>query len=429
MGKGDGDCCNPFSDKKHRKFVAVFGVSENLIESAKRRKIELKSNQVICKACRHKIYNRNECIDENIAVPSTSSGISEATSSRQTTVTDMDYVDSLIDFESVDISESLSHDDNDFDVETIDIEAVKKCTNDLLYNLDLDKMDPMKMRGKKYQLDLFFNLTNRLSQCLFRHVTAAITNSKIVEQLKEKFEQTDSRNMKMKILSLLPKEWSIRRIQDTFNKNASFRTINQSKKLVEKYGILCDTTKKIGSRIPETTLKKIEEFYCSDEISRSCPGMREFVKLYDENGESVKVQRRLILMNIREAYELLKIQNPNDKIGFSKFAAVRPKECVLANATHGIHTTCVCIYHQNVKLIFHALQKIYIVDRTKTYRELMQMLLCSEANDNCRLNKCILCPGIDGNEQQEGLRLLLLHQFEDKLIERITFKQWVNAGS
>lgn len=424
--KQKGVCCNPFHDQNHQKYVFLFDITKTLVAFAKKRKINLKLNQKICKACRHKIYCRREFRDENTAErivdqPSTSSGITAARSSCQSAVTDMDYVDSLIGFES------SSNDDDDFAVDEVDIEAVKKCTNELLYHLDLNKLDETKVYRKSYQLDLFNNLTTRLGQCLFSQVSAVINSNIIVEQLKDKFKQTVSRDVKMKILSLLPKEWSFRTIQSIFN--ASFYMINQSKKLVEKYGILCDTTKKLGMKIPENTVKKVKEFYCSDEISRACPGLRDFVKFYDENGEKVKVQRRLILMNLREAYEMFKIQNQNEKIGFSKFASLRPPECVLANSTHGIHTTCVCIYHQNVKLIFHALQKNEIVDQTKTYRELMQMLLCSESNDNCRLNKCILCPGIDGNDQQEGLRLTLLHQFEDKLIEKITFKQWMNAGS
>lgn len=88
-----------------------------------------------------------------------------------------------------------------------------------------------------------------------------------------------------------------------------------------------------------------------------------------------------------------------------------------------------CLYHQNAKLILHGLQKIGIVDRTQTYRDVMGVLQCTEPEDKCRLNECILCPGIEGNENNEGLRSILLNRFEDNIIEDITIKQWVNAGS
>lgn len=35
---------------------------------------------------------------------------------------------------------------------------------------------------------------------------------------------------------------------------------------------------------------------------------------------------------------------------FSKFAELRPRNCVLAGAS-GTHTVCVCAIHQNVKLM------------------------------------------------------------------------------
>ena len=38
------------------------------------------------------------------------------------------------------------------------------------------------------------------------------------------------------------------------------------------------------------------------------------------------------------------------KIGFSKFAELRPRYCVLAGAS-GTHSVCICTIHQNVKLM------------------------------------------------------------------------------
>lgn len=435
MGKvRDQKCCNPFSVSKHPKYVVIYTISAVLVTFARKRNIDIKKNQVICKACRNKLYKIRENSDENVArsvidQPSTSSGNLWASSSCQSTVTDMDYVDSLIGGESVEnSSDEDGGEDDDFDVSLIDTDAVKKCVNDLLGHLDLKEMDGMKMRGKRYQLELFNNLMKRLSQCLFPKATVVSTNNGIVEKLKDKFEKTSDRNMRMKILSLLPEEWSVRAIKKIFV-DASYYMIQQSKKLVKKNGILCDTTKKPGTKIPENILTQVKEFYCSDEISRPCPGMRDFVKLYDNTGEKCKIQRRLVLMNLREAYQLFKIKYPDAKIGFSKFASVRPPQCILAGSAHGIHTTCVCTYHQNIKLMLNALQKLEIVDRAQTYRDLMQMLLCSEPNNNCRLNKCDLCSGIDGNEHQAGLRTVLFERFEEKIIESITFKQWTNSGS
>ena len=57
-----------------------------------------------------------------------------------------------------------------------------------------------------------------------------------------------------------------------------------------------------------------------------------------------------MLCNLKEAYKQFKTLHPDIKVGFSKFAELRPKECVLAGAT-GTHSVCVCAIHQNVKLM------------------------------------------------------------------------------
>ena len=62
------------------------------------------------------------------------------------------------------------------------------------------------------------------------------------------------------------------------------------------------------------------------------------------------IQKRLILGNLREIYQLFKERFPSQSVGFSKFAKLRPKHCVLAGAS-GTHAVCVCTIHQNVKLM------------------------------------------------------------------------------
>lgn len=427
MGKIKIKCCNPTGNKKHQKFVSTFPITKSVVDAAEKIGIQIDCRKEICSACRHNIYARSEQKSRKTKTTTEITGVSAPLKTAC-----MEYFDYGIDTESAENSENHSSNGNgngndNFENDDIDIESVKDCVNGLLNLLNLDELSSKKMRSKKFQEDIFSKLMRRLNQFVFPKVTAAIDNTKIIEQLKNKFEQTNDRNTKIKILSVLPADWSIRKTQKIFA-NASYYMINQTKKLVKKNGILCDTTKKIGTKISEITLKKVKEFYYRDEISRSCPGMREY-QTYKENGERLRLQRRLVLMNLHEAYMLFKSKHPNDKIGFSKFAALRPPECVLANSAHGIHTTCVCLYHQNAKLIVHGLQKIGIVDRTQKYRDVMEMLLCTEPEDKCRLNECNLCPGIEGNENNVGLRTILLNRFEDNIIEDITIRQWVNAGS
>ena len=57
-----------------------------------------------------------------------------------------------------------------------------------------------------------------------------------------------------------------------------------------------------------------------------------------------------MLGKLKELYQEFKVKHPTDKIGFSKFADLQPKHCILAGAS-GTHTVCVCTIHQNVKLM------------------------------------------------------------------------------
>ena len=62
------------------------------------------------------------------------------------------------------------------------------------------------------------------------------------------------------------------------------------------------------------------------------PGKKDFVSVRKE-GRRVHVQKRLVLSNLKEVYSEFKSQFPNYyKVGFLKFAELRPKQCVFVSA-------------------------------------------------------------------------------------------------
>lgn len=69
----------------------------------------------------------------------------------------------------------------------------------------------------------------------------------------------------------------------------------------------------------------------------------------DKQGNRIELRKRLLLGPLRELYAIFKEKHPSLKVGFSKFATLRPSECVFVRSA-GTHTVCVCTYHQNVKL-------------------------------------------------------------------------------
>ena len=89
-------------------------------------------------------------------------------------------------------------------------------------------------------------------------------------------------------------------------------------------------------------------------------------------GKRVHVQKRLVLSNLREVYHEFKEKFPDLKIGFSKFAELRPKHCILAGAS-GTHAVCVCTIHQNAKLMMLELQLSHI----PTYHHCLAKIMCN----------------------------------------------------
>ena len=108
-------------------------------------------------------------------------------------------------------------------------------------------------------------------------------------------------------------------------------------------------------------------------------------------------------------YELFKEQNPELKIGFSKFCALRLKWCVTAGLS-GTHSVCVCTIHQNAKLLVDA------IEMSHTYKELIAMIVCDCDNKTCMVHRCKKCPGTD------SLREYLETLLEER--EEVTFQQW-----
>ncbi|CAH0394865.1 unnamed protein product [Bemisia tabaci] len=139
------------------------------------------------------------------------------------------------------------------------------------------------------------------------------------------------------------------------------------------------------------------------------PGMRDRVSI----GNKVYKQKKMLLANLRELHADFKQQYPHNPIGFSKFCTLRPRWCVLAGES-GTHSVCVCTYHQNVVLMFEA------VDLGETYQDFFKRLVCDTSNRDCMLRRCDKCPSVEN--AQLYLMSALESFFEDEA--EIDFYQW-----
>ena len=243
----------------------------------------------------------------------------------------------------------------------------------------------------------------------------------MMEQLKDKFNQTTLRSEKIKILTVAPKSWSQRKLANEFN---AFRhTATVAKKLVEEKGVFSDPNPKKGNRLDEALVEKVKEFYLSEDISRMMPGKKDIVSVL-VNGERQHIQKQLIMCNLKEAYSFFKDKYPTDKISFSKFAECRPKQCVLAGAA-GTHSVCVCTTHQNMDLMFqHAKINKLTEDQDinlNTPQDFVAFLQCNPPTIECCLSKCDLC----GNTEQ--LHFKLEEAFDQNLVDEISYKKWTST--
>ena len=196
--------------------------------------------------------------------------------------------------------------------------------------------------------------------------------------MKEKIKNC-TREKKIQILTMMPGSWSVKKAKEFFNVSAYI--VRQARKLAAENGILELPGNRQGTPFSQEIKTLVTNLYCDDEFSRAMPGSKDFVSIR----RNVHVQKRLLLCTLKELFCEFKKQFPDKKIGFSKFCALRPKQCILAGSP-GTHSVCVCSIHENVKLMLSA------VKLQKSYHELIDMIVCSRESKQCMVHRCPSCP-------------------------------------
>ena len=109
--------------------------------------------------------------------------------------------------------------------------------------------------------------------------------TEMIQQLKEKFWETKRRIEQVQVLTVLPKSWSVKKVQQEFSVSAYLA--RQSKKLVEGKGILSLPAPSHGPFLPPETVIIVCSFYKSDNISCVMPGKKDFVSVKKEENVSM----------------------------------------------------------------------------------------------------------------------------------------------
>jgi len=187
--------------------------------------------------------------------------------------------------------------------------------------------------------------------------------------------------------------------------------VKKSKSIKKELGILGECAKNKCKAISHILQNMIVDYYERDENSRMCPGKKEKVGVQNLDGEKEYHQKRLVLCNLKEPFSNFKKENPGIKIGFSSFAALRPKWYVLAGSS-GTHSVCVCTYRQNPKLMIDASLK------NLNIHELMVKCVCKIENEDCMMGNCSDCPCKDGCVE-------FLQSHDD--LNEVRYQQWVSV--
>ena len=105
--------------------------------------------------------------------------------------------------------------------------------------------------------------------------------TEMIQQMTDKFWETKRRSEQIQVLTVLPKSWSVKKVQQEFG--VSEYLAWQSKKLVEKRGILSLPGPSHRPSLPPETVVVYE----SDDISHVMPGKKDFVSVKEEENVSI----------------------------------------------------------------------------------------------------------------------------------------------
>ena len=88
-------------------------------------------------------------------------------------------------------------------------------------------------------------------------------------------------------------------------------------------------------------IEAVKNFYVRDDVNRMATGKQDVVTVRTNSGKE-KLQKRHMYMTIKKAFGIFKIENPNIKVGLSKFAELHPSNVLLSSQTPSNVCMCVC---------------------------------------------------------------------------------------
>ncbi|KAJ8273805.1 hypothetical protein GJAV_G00105720 [Gymnothorax javanicus] len=138
------------------------------------------------------------------------------------------------------------------------------------------------------------------------------------------------------------------------------------------------------SRIAEQMVSLVQEFYQRDDISLIPPGERDAVTVRGSSGKT-KLQKRYLVMNMRETYLTFKEENANVNIDLSKFTELRPVNVLPCSQTPS--NMCLCTHHQNFIMALDSLHG-YVPSIPPYTKDFSASCLVSPGREECWFGTC-----------------------------------------
>lgn len=132
--------------------------------------------------------------------------------------------------------------------------------------------------------------------------------------------------------------------------------------------------------------KMLQAFFQEDNVSKMCPGKRDYVK----KGK-LKVQRRILLDTLKNLHKRFMEENCC-KISYSKFARGRPFWVTYPNARD--RDTCACDIHSNMDFMVSGLNNVKAI-KERTGKAVLETIVCSIKDEECMTNQCEKCKDKD----------------------------------
>ena len=158
----------------------------------------------------------------------------------------------------------------------------------------------------------------------------------------------------------------------------------------------------------------VKAFYEQDDVSRIFPGKKDDMRVILD-GESVRKQKRLMLMTTREAYAVYKKEFPTNGVGKTKFQEFRP--LWVLPTTGKDQDICLCRYHENIELILRKIRPFS--DNVPLYaNDVVKHTVCSMDDEVCIDRDCKECG-------PEKFKDQLMMEIEDSQSTKLSYYQWM----